>query len=87
MTIFFSIQTNLLLAAYFVFFYIFFLEELCLSIYKEAKGNWAEDYDKYVKDMVQPSQPCYILFRQVIILIAYPVEKEIQKYFYKKSAV
>lgn len=38
-------------------------EQLALDEYKEAIGNWEDDYKKYVKKLVSTGQPCYLLFR------------------------
>uniref|UniRef100_A0A8D8VYF0 Twinfilin n=2 Tax=Cacopsylla melanoneura TaxID=428564 RepID=A0A8D8VYF0_9HEMI len=38
-------------------------EALVLSGHKKVVGSWTQDFDKYVPDMIEDAQPCYILYR------------------------
>ncbi|KAI5756249.1 twinfilin isoform X2 [Diaphorina citri] len=38
-------------------------EALVLAGYKKVVGTWTQDFDKYVPDLIQEAQPCYILYR------------------------
>ncbi|XP_039295757.1 twinfilin isoform X2 [Nilaparvata lugens] len=38
-------------------------EQLSLLSYKEKKGNWESDYEKFVPGLVEAAQPTFILFR------------------------
>lgn len=38
-------------------------EELCLSKHCPTKGNWEQDFDKYVPSLIVEDLPCFILYR------------------------
>ncbi|KAG8278079.1 hypothetical protein J6590_028905 [Homalodisca vitripennis] len=40
-------------------------EQLVLSKHMDSEGSWEKDYDRCVPHLVEPEQPCYVLYRSL----------------------
>lgn len=40
-----------------------FLEVLTHAYHKEVKHSWEKDFEKYLAEIIEENQPCYVLFR------------------------
>lgn len=34
-----------------------------MSAHKEVKNTWEKDFDSCVKSLIEPNQPCYLIYR------------------------
>lgn len=46
-------------------FYVFFIvsEQLVVGAYREPSQSWEKDYDHFLLPLLDPQEPCYILYR------------------------